>query len=62
MVFSVSALAVTGVILFLLIRYKALGIVSATVALLFGFYLAKTGAADSIDQIMTTFRDTVSNW
>ncbi|MGW6456283.1 hypothetical protein ACWF94_10215 [Streptomyces sp. NPDC055078] len=62
MIFSVSALALSGIFLFVLLRYKALGAVSAVVALLFGFYLARSDAASSIDQIMSAIRDTLNNW
>jgi hypothetical protein len=50
---TVSALALFGLLLLLLLRYKSLGAGAAIVAVLFGFYLARTGAASSIDQLMS---------
>lgn len=56
---SISAVALFGLLLALLIRFRAVGVGTAVVALLFGFYLARTGAADSIDQVMTALADAV---
>ncbi|WP_171166819.1 hypothetical protein [Streptomyces sp. I05A-00742] len=56
---TISALALFGVLLALLIRFKAVGIGAAAVAVLFGFYLSRTGAAGSIDQIMTALSGAV---
>lgn len=53
MVLTISALALLGLLLALLLRFKSLGIGAAAVAVLFGFYVARTGAADSIDQVMS---------
>ncbi|MFD4118432.1 hypothetical protein ACFWSJ_33950 [Streptomyces niveus] len=62
MVLTVSALALLGLFLVLLLRFKSLGIGAALVAVLFGFYLARTSAADSIDQIMTALSDTIRDF
>ncbi|MFF6955396.1 hypothetical protein [Streptomyces sp. NPDC008317] len=59
MAFSISALALFGVLLALLMRYRAVGAGAAAVALLFGFYLARSNAAPSIDQIMSALRDAI---
>lgn len=59
MFLTISALALLGLLLALLLRFKALGIGAAVVALLFGFYLSRTGAAESIDQIMTALANAV---
>ncbi|MGW8570615.1 hypothetical protein [Streptomyces niveus] len=59
MFLTISALALTGLFLALLLRFRALGIGAAVVAVLFGFYLSRTGAADSIDQIMAALADAV---
>jgi hypothetical protein len=59
MAFSISALALFGVLLMLLMRYRALGAGAAIVALLFGFYLARSSAAPSVDQIMSALRDAI---
>jgi hypothetical protein len=61
MAFSISALALFGVLLMLLMRYRALGAGTAIVALLFGFYLARSSAAPSVDQIMSALRDAIPN-
>lgn len=52
MSFSISALLLFGLLLAMLIRSRAVGAGTAIVATLFGFYLARTGAAPAIDQIM----------
>ncbi|MFF1419350.1 hypothetical protein [Streptomyces sp. NPDC058280] len=62
MVLTVSALALLGLFLVLLLRFKSLGIGAALVAVLFGFYLARTGAADSVDQIMTALSDALRDF
>ncbi|MCX4824396.1 hypothetical protein OG883_31985 [Streptomyces sp. NBC_01142] len=59
MFLTISALALFGLLLALLLRFKALGIGAAVVALLFGFYLSRTGAAASIDQVMNALADAV---
>ncbi len=59
MTITITALALFGLLLALLIRFRAVGVASAAVALMFGFYLSRTGAADSIDQIMTALADAV---
>lgn len=62
MVLTVSALALLGLFLVLLLRFKSLGIGAALVAVLFGFYLARTSAADSVDQIMTALSDAIRDF
>jgi hypothetical protein len=59
MAFSISGLVLFGLLLALLMRYRALGAGAAVVALLFGFYLARGSAADSVDQLMSALRDTI---
>ena len=59
MAFSISALVLFGLLLALLMRYRALGAGAAVVALLFGFYLARSSAADSVDQLMSALRDAI---
>ncbi|WP_405797386.1 hypothetical protein [Streptomyces sp. NBC_01506] len=61
MFLTISALALTGLLLALLLRFRALGVGAAVVAVIFGFYLSRTGAADSIDQIMTALANAVRN-
>ncbi|WP_432092296.1 hypothetical protein [Streptomyces sp. bgisy100] len=53
MVLTISAIALFGLLLALLLRFKVVGAGAALVAGLFGFYLARTGAAASVDQVMT---------
>lgn len=43
--FAISALGLFGVLLALYLRFKAVGIGAAVIALLFGFYLARSGAS-----------------
>ncbi|NBM17502.1 hypothetical protein [Streptomyces sp. GC420] len=59
MFLTISAIALLGLLLALLLRFKALGIGAAVIAVLFGFYLSRTGAAQSIDQVMTALADAV---
>ncbi|MGW1076547.1 hypothetical protein [Streptomyces sp. NPDC002537] len=53
MSFSISALAFFGLLLAMLIRSKSVGLGAAAVAVLFGYYLSRTGATTSIDQVMS---------
>jgi hypothetical protein len=59
MVLSISVLLLLGVFVALLIRFRAVGVGAALVTLLFGFYLARSGAAEPIDQVMTAMADAV---
>ncbi|GAA0462593.1 hypothetical protein ACFQ2B_37325 [Streptomyces stramineus] len=59
MSFSISALLLFGLLLAMLIRSKSLGIGSALVAVLFGYYLSRTGAAAPIDQVMGALGDAI---
>ena len=59
MVVSISALVLFGALLALLMRYRAVSAGAAVVALLFGFYLARSSAADSIDQLMSAVKDAI---
>ncbi|MCD9144332.1 MULTISPECIES: hypothetical protein [Streptomyces] len=52
MSFSISALLLFGLLLAMLIRSKAVGIGGALVAILFGYYLSRTGLSAPIDQVM----------
>ncbi|MFI1826616.1 hypothetical protein ACH41E_09175 [Streptomyces sp. NPDC020412] len=53
MSFTLSAIVLFGILLAMLIRSRAVGIWSAAIAALFGFYLARTPAATSVDALMT---------
>lgn len=59
MTLTLSVVLLAGLLLFLLLKHKALGAGAATVAALFGFYLADTGAADTVDQLVTVFATAV---
>lgn len=61
MSFTISALLLFGLLLAMLIRSKAVGAGTAIVATLFGFYLARTGAAPAVDQIMSALADAIPN-
>ncbi|MEU8616961.1 hypothetical protein [Streptomyces sp. NPDC048623] len=52
MAITVSLVLLFGVILALLIRFKALGAGAAVVAVLFGFYLASTDARTTVNDLM----------
>ncbi|MDD9378904.1 hypothetical protein M8Z33_20015 [Streptomyces sp. ZAF1911] len=54
MAVTLSLVALFGLILFLLLRSKTLGAGSAFVAVMFGFFLASTGAAPAVNQVMTS--------
>ncbi|GAA3754542.1 hypothetical protein [Streptomyces tremellae] len=53
MVISVSLVALFGLVLFFLLRSKTLGWGAAFAAVMFGFFLASTGAAAPINQLAT---------
>lgn len=57
MTLTLSAVLLLGVVVALLLRFKALGFGAFVLVALFGFYLADTGAADSINQLVTAFTD-----
>lgn len=57
MTLTVSVVLLAGFLLVLLLKQKVLGGGAATVAVLFGFYLADTRAADTVDHLMSGFAD-----
>lgn len=59
MSFTISALLLTGLIVVMLIRFKSVGVVAAVVVLLFGFYLARSPIAPSIDKVVMTIADLI---
>ncbi|WP_405017254.1 hypothetical protein OHV05_09315 [Kitasatospora sp. NBC_00070] len=62
MALTVSLVVLFGITLGLLLRFKALGYGSATVAVFFGFFLASTGLAAPINnlvQSVITFASTL---
>ncbi|MEU9117660.1 hypothetical protein AB0D04_39500 [Streptomyces sp. NPDC048483] len=48
---TLSLVALLGLVLFFLLRSKTLGYGSAFVAIMFGFFLASTGASGPINQL-----------
>jgi hypothetical protein len=56
---SISVLLLMGLLAFMLIRFKAVGVGAAVVVLLFGFYLAQSPAASSINKVVTTIADLI---
>ncbi|MFI0908702.1 hypothetical protein ACH4TE_35095 [Streptomyces sioyaensis] len=51
MAITLSLVALFGLVLFFLLRSKTLGYGSAFVAIMFGFFLASTGASGPINQL-----------
>ncbi|GAA4846358.1 hypothetical protein [Kitasatospora terrestris] len=54
MLFTVSAAVLFGVALALMLRFKAVSTSGAVVAALFGFYLASTGIAPSVNNAVVS--------
>ncbi|MFD9486971.1 hypothetical protein ACFWBX_23970 [Streptomyces sp. NPDC059991] len=61
MAITVSLVSLFGLVLFFLLRSKTLGYGSAFIAVMFGFYLASTGAAASMNQLTAAVVDAVQN-
>ncbi|MFE4682581.1 hypothetical protein ACFRNJ_17345 [Streptomyces sp. NPDC056721] len=59
MAVSVSLVALFGLVLFFLLRGKSLGYGAAFVAVMFGFFLASTGAAGPINALSADVIDSV---
>ncbi|NLU75517.1 hypothetical protein HCC61_23100 [Streptomyces sp. HNM0575] len=57
---NISAVLLLGVVLVVMIRGKSLKPGPAVVAVLFGFFLADTDTAPSINQFMTSVADMIS--
>ncbi|MDQ0941794.1 hypothetical protein [Streptomyces sp. V1I1] len=53
MAITVSLVALFGLVLFFLLRSKTLGYGAAFIAVMFGFYLASTGAAQPVNDLTT---------
>ncbi|MBA2945105.1 MULTISPECIES: hypothetical protein [Streptomyces] len=51
MAITVSLVALFGLVLFFLLRSNTLGYGSAFVAVMFGFYLASTGASEPVTEL-----------
>ncbi|MET7583702.1 MULTISPECIES: hypothetical protein [Streptomyces] len=53
MAVTVSLVLLFGLVLFFLLRSKSLGAGSAFIAVMFGFFLASTGASTPINELTT---------
>ncbi|MFE6841096.1 hypothetical protein [Streptomyces sp. NPDC057686] len=61
MAITVSLVALFGLVLLFLLRSKTLGYGSAFVAMMFGFFLASTGASGPINELTTAVINAVSD-
>ncbi|WP_019889475.1 hypothetical protein [Streptomyces purpureus] len=61
MAITVSLVALFGLVLFFLLRSKTLGYGSAFIAVMFGFYLASTGASQPMNDLTTAVVDAIGN-
>ncbi|MEV1085410.1 hypothetical protein AB0I98_45555 [Streptomyces sp. NPDC050211] len=57
MAVTVSLVALFGLVLFFLLRSKTLGYGAAFVAMMFGFYLASTGASEPMNELTAAVVD-----
>ncbi|MFJ9244236.1 hypothetical protein [Streptomyces sp. NPDC101776] len=57
MVLTIPLVLLLAVVAVLLLRFKAVGFGAAVVVALFGFYLAHTGAADTVNHLVTAVTD-----
>ncbi|WP_406122084.1 hypothetical protein [Streptomyces sp. NBC_00989] len=57
MVLTIPLVLLLAVVAALLLRFRAVGAGAAVVVALFGFYLARTGAADTVDHLVTAVTD-----
>ncbi|MFD9629334.1 hypothetical protein [Streptomyces violascens] len=61
MAITVSLVFLFGLVLFFLLRSKSLGYGAAFIAMMFGFYLASTGAAGPMNQLSAAVVDAIRN-
>ncbi|MGD3107246.1 MULTISPECIES: hypothetical protein [unclassified Streptomyces] len=61
MALSLSVVVMLGIILVVLIRQKSIKAGPALVAILFGFFLASTGMAPSINRFLTSIAQTINH-
>ncbi|MFF4277425.1 hypothetical protein ACFY0Z_01270 [Streptomyces kronopolitis] len=59
MAITVSLVVLFGLVLFFLLRSKSLGYGSAFIAIMFGFFLASTGASGPINQLTHAVIDAI---
>ncbi|HCA84126.1 MAG TPA: hypothetical protein DEQ61_00620 [Streptomyces sp.] len=60
MVLSLSAVLVLAIVLIVMVKGKSLKAGPAFVAVLFGFFLASTGVAPSINKFLDSIADTIN--
>lgn len=60
MVISASAVLVLAIVLVIMIRGKTIKIGPAIVAALFGFFIASTNMAPSVNRFLTSLADTIN--
>jgi hypothetical protein len=58
---TISLVLILGVLVAALLKFRAIGFGAFVLVALFGFYLANTGAADSINEFMTAVTNTTSH-
>ncbi|MDC7338994.1 hypothetical protein ACF05W_18165 [Streptomyces lydicus] len=61
MALSLSVVLLLGIILIVLIRGKSIKAGPAIVAILFGFFLASTGMAPSINRFLNSLAETINH-
>lgn len=61
MAITLSLVALFGLVLFFLLRSKTLGCGSAFIAIMFGFFLASTGASGPINELTSAVLKAVSD-
>ncbi|UQA93104.1 hypothetical protein [Streptomyces halobius] len=61
MALTIPLVLLFGIVVALLIRFKALGIGAAVIAVLFGFYLADTGARRTINQLISSLAHAIGS-
>lgn len=61
MAVTVSMVFLSGLVLLFLLRSKTLGYGSAFVAVMFGFYLASTGASHTVNALMSAVINALPN-
>ncbi|MCF6525680.1 hypothetical protein [Streptomyces sp. JJ36] len=55
MTLTVSVVLLAGFLLALLLKQRVLGVWAAVIATVFGFYLADTAAADTVNELVIGF-------
>ncbi|MEV4871612.1 hypothetical protein [Streptomyces syringium] len=56
---TISLVAFFGIALAVMLRFKVVGYGGAFIAMMFGFYLASTGAADTVNNLMSALINAV---